>query len=942
MRLSHPPSRLSPPPGTSVHDLLVTGAREGAASGSGHAAGPSTAASAGAGSGSGSTAAKRKEEERVPKRGYRACVHCRLRKAKCDLGDVNAPSEPPCTRCRREQRNCVFLPSKRRRKAAQDDEPEIYASGTEQSNGGGGSGGGGGGATGFQTQPVPAFTAAGLSSLAGPSHTAGANGGGGLSHGHGHGQGAHTHSVSSHGQLHGNHLAGEWAAPRPQMPGQVDLHHSGGHHAPSDSTHGLASYPAGASGPSTGASGASGGGGWSSDNIGLFDHKPSPLFDPPSTKTVSSIGSVSTESPNHQGRRRRNPSEPDATRRIVVASFNNETDALEILANAATDADGDAGAEKGDESAAARNKRVAWDDERPRSVADFVLIKRGVLDEERLEQLVEIFFQHHHPVLPIVQTVRIPHTKEQLASLSFTDPFLLSSIVCVASHHHPDPGMKEIHERTYALIRETIADYTTSGLQPSIGFVEGVLILAENLPAERLSPKFADMAGPTRETHGLGLHGTENRRAWALTGTAIRAAYGLGLDRLALEDGEQNMDLERARGVWTWCYLYDRTLGLRTGLAFWSRGPAICFSGYSSISQTGEAAAAVHFPYMMNPTSATPGEPPTLVDVNESASMMQAHLELTQIMTNAHDILFSTPSRTSALVRKGEYFKFLEHFKRALDSFTLTWKDKTWRVDSVRELTWCTYHFVRLYVSAFAFQAHVQRAQERAEQEREPRSGAVSMFPRGSATSPDALFIYDSIDSAHEILHICIRLAQSGVLRYLPSRYLINFAYSGTFALKAAYSGAVGKGDAAKTIELVDRVCAALILASPDKDHPACRYGQMLRLLSKRLSELSDASAVPSRFPSPEPSMAPDMPVLPLQMSSLSALASEQIARESGDGVGGSGMGHDPGTTNGGPALFDLTQVPANLFDVDVDVGFNLDGFWDDFTLTDSGGFPFR
>lgn len=441
-----------------------------------------------------------------------------------------------------------------------------------------------------------------------------------------------------------------------------------------------------------------------------------------------------------------------------------------------------------------------------------------------------------------MQTVRIPHTKEQLASLSYTDPFLLSSIVCVASHHHPDLGMKDIHERTYALIRETIADYSCSGLQPSIGFVEGVLILAENLPAERLSSKFTDMAGPTRETHGLGLHGTENRRAWALTGTAIRAAYGLGLDRLALEDGEQNVDLERARGVWTWCYLYDRTLGLRTGLAFWSRGPAICFSGYSSISQTGEAAAAIHFPYMMNPTSATPGEPPTLVDVNESASMMQAHLELTQIMTNAHDILFSTPSRTSALVRKGEYFKFLEHFKRALDSFTVTWKDKVWRVDSVRELTWCTYHFVRLYVSAFAFQAHVQRAQERAEQEREPRSGAVSMFPRGSATSPDALFIYDSIDSAHEILHICIRLAQSGVLRYLPSRYLINFAYSGTFALKAAYSGAVGKGDAVKTIELVDRVCAALILASPDKDHPACRYGQMLRLLSKRLSELSDAS----------------------------------------------------------------------------------------------------
>lgn len=362
--------------------------------------------------------------------------------------------------------------------------------------------------------------------------------------------------------------------------------------------------------------------------------------------------------------------------------------------------------------------------------------------------------------------------------------------------------MKEVHEKTYSLLREVLADYACAGWQPSIGFVEGVLILAENLPREKCSATSVDMAGRAMEGP-QGLHGLENRRSWALTGTAIRAAYGLGLDQLALEDGERNADLERARGVWTWCYLYDRTLGLRTGLAFWSRGPTICFQGYSDIAQTGEAAARLHFPYMMQQSADTPSTnapSPALFDSNDSASMMQATLELTQIMTNAHDILFSTPSRTKNLVRKGEYFKFLDHFRRALDSFTVAWKDKVWRLDSTRELTWCTYHFVRLYVAAFAFQAHVQRAQERAEAEREngKPSGIVSIFPRGSATSPDALFIYDSIDAAQEILGICVRLGASGVLQYLPSRYLINFAYSGTFALKAAYSGAVAKADVAK------------------------------------------------------------------------------------------------------------------------------------------------
>lgn len=71
-------------------------------------------------------------------------------------------------------------------------------------------------------------------------------------------------------------------------------------------------------------------------------------------------------------------------------------------------------------------------------------------------------------------------------------------------------------------------------------------------------------------------------------------------------------------------------------------------------------------------------------------------------------------------------------------------------------------------------------------------------LPTGSATSPDALYIYESIDAANEILQICLRLGQAGVLQHLPSRYLINFVYGGVFALKAGYSGATGSKDLIK------------------------------------------------------------------------------------------------------------------------------------------------
>ncbi|KAI5781697.1 hypothetical protein DFH27DRAFT_488263, partial [Peziza echinospora] len=42
------------------------------------------------------------------KRSYQACLACRSRKVRCDLGNPDAPSAPPCARCRREGKECMF------------------------------------------------------------------------------------------------------------------------------------------------------------------------------------------------------------------------------------------------------------------------------------------------------------------------------------------------------------------------------------------------------------------------------------------------------------------------------------------------------------------------------------------------------------------------------------------------------------------------------------------------------------------------------------------------------------------------------------------------------------------------------------------------------------------------------------------------------------------
>jgi len=42
------------------------------------------------------------------KRTYQACKACRTSKLRCDLGDPDSPSEPPCRRCLRTGRECTF------------------------------------------------------------------------------------------------------------------------------------------------------------------------------------------------------------------------------------------------------------------------------------------------------------------------------------------------------------------------------------------------------------------------------------------------------------------------------------------------------------------------------------------------------------------------------------------------------------------------------------------------------------------------------------------------------------------------------------------------------------------------------------------------------------------------------------------------------------------
>lgn len=105
--------------------------------------------------------------------------------------------------------------------------------------------------------------------------------------------------------------------------------------------------------------------------------------------------SNSGHSPDTRKRRR----EGDGARRIVVANFSNETDALEILADAATDDKKDHYGDSNEQDGTSGGRKVAFEDRVSARLDEFVLVKERVLDIVQLELLIRVFFEHHHAAL---------------------------------------------------------------------------------------------------------------------------------------------------------------------------------------------------------------------------------------------------------------------------------------------------------------------------------------------------------------------------------------------------------------------------------------------------------------------------------------------------------------------------------------------------------------
>lgn len=182
-----------------------------------------------------------------------------------------------------------------------------------------------------------------------------------------------------------------------------------------------------------------------------------------------------------------------------------------------------------------------------------------------------------------------------------------------------------------------------------------------------------------------------------------------------------------------------------------------------------------------------PSLQPRLGRHDDFAAIFQANLELTQLFSNAHDVLYATKSRSSQLNFGGEYVKYIDDFRVALRSWHSSWGAFTCSPPLKASLI-LSYEYLRLYVNAFAMQATLNRlvAQVQAASANGQQYSKSPTYPFADvAATPDARFIYDSIDAAKSLLSTFNSFVDPvETFRYMPLRYYLYVQSSLDFQIR--------------------------------------------------------------------------------------------------------------------------------------------------------------
>ncbi|CAH0016677.1 unnamed protein product, partial [Clonostachys rhizophaga] len=436
---------------------------------------------------------------------------------------------------------------------------------------------------------------------------------------------------------------------------------------------------------------------------------------------------------------------------------------------------------------------------------DYELVQQGLLHPSVLPELLHLYARNYHPYCPIVPPYMLG--PQAMTKIRRSDYFLLTAILAIASRDMP--GHVLVHrycwDHAQRLLLEVLLAHSWAQTPRT---VQAVLLLAEWIP-------YQIKQDGTESPKSLL---SEDRSAWSLIGLAVRQGYLLRLDRAAFPSSESSRGCEASeieeekRLIWTYIYLIERQISVRMGQSFWSRGPSL------SSKLTNK-----DFPNLKSLPS---------MEEEDLASALQAKTELTQILYNAHGILYSSTERTLAMVNDGDYARYLDDFQRSTTTWYTAWNGGNFS-SNVRATLLLLYEYVCLYVNAFSFQAVLTRASSACSQGRDtiPGKGVSSAgpFSGGLMSSPDGPYVYEAISCARKILSLMNQLHPRNTLRFLPTRFYLYGVYAAVFLYKAQCAGAFQSvAQRQENSELAGRFISKLKQISQDELHLCHRYSVML------------------------------------------------------------------------------------------------------------------
>ncbi|KAJ5513339.1 Peptidase T2 asparaginase 2 [Penicillium fimorum] len=711
-------------------------------------------------------------------RTYKACIPCRQRKAKCDLGTGpdGLPIGPPCARCRRELRECVF-PEKRAwersRKRARS--PESYEADVSPRH---------------ARQPTTTSPASSVLAQGQPPNP--------------HTSGVANSSPETNFHQEPSFQSG-WPYPRDQTrshrgsldhrPPQTDQSPS---HAYENNRHRANSTFASSMMRTVVASGND------ALNI-LFEAATAQEDINPDTSSESLAGPPSA-----------GPSTQDRAPKNYDTTF--ETVARVIHPVKLSDA--------------TQDTLDVWEACR--------FVKMGWFTAREAVTFIDLFYKNMSCLSPILTDFYANHRYHYW--LITREPVLCSTILMISSRYHVLPGAGGesrnffIHHRLWSHCQKLTMrlifgqEKSAKSKVRSLGTVEALLLMSEWHPRALHFPPETDgwdddLIPPAPKNHenndsnSAGSRGVEDiieparrsdQMSWMLLGCALSLAHELGIfetqgSSLAADEPEWRDQMEiRWQRVQRLLYVYINQLAWRIG----------CMS---PIPQSlNHAILGGRKPEGLGPPGST------------WLTFMDSWIELTKLAKSVTDMFFPSAAFARQQLHSGRYVGLLEHFRPLLNQ----WKDKYLQPQVLDQAFYndlfIEYHFVRVYTHSVGMQAVVERAV--AENDPNNFDGVRSM----TIDPTDYEYIQEVIDGCGQILQKVTHLAEAGALRFSPVRIVLRITSASIFLMKALSLG-TRQAKLQESIEILEKSIKALKSNALDDVHLSTRYATLLDMHVSRL-----------------------------------------------------------------------------------------------------------